>query len=265
MHWADELKIETPEQIDLTLEVAGIGSRFYAQVVDWAIKWGLFALVALLAVFVMELLGISVGGEGSRFVVLACLIVFFYAFLLGFDICFEVRHNGQTPGKRLAGIRVIREGGAPLDFTSACVRNLLGLADFLPGFYLLGGFLILLNARGQRLGDMAAGTIVIRERSLELPAESLVEARGLATDAFVFNTREVAACSPGDRHILKSFFQRYRQMAPLPRQQLALRLARTFLAKTGYEPATEITEGTEAEVLLASLYRDLEANARHSR
>ncbi len=180
------------------------------------------------------------------------------AFLLGFDIYYEVRHNGQTPGKKAANIRVVREGGAPVDFTAACIRNLLGLADFLPVFYLLGSLLILLTLRGQRLGDMAAGTLVIRERAVAPPVlNHLDEARAMAAPEIQFTSVELAACTPNDLHVLKAYFQRRRDMETLPRFQLAQRLADEYLRKTSYQPAAPIDHGHRAEAFLASLYRDL--------
>ena len=145
MQWSDEVKIETPELVEVSLEVAGLGSRFVARLVDWLVKWGILAVLALLVLAILMLMGVA---EGLSIVppLLGALIVgLFYAFLLGFDIYYEVRHNGQTPGKKFAGIRALREGGGPLDFQSACIRNLLGLVDFLPVFYLLGGLLVLLT------------------------------------------------------------------------------------------------------------------------
>src|SRR5437867_2113985 len=149
MQWTDDIRIETPEQIDLSLEIAGLGSRFVARVLDWLIKWGILAVAALLGLIVVGLIGVA-WGKLASIMLLAVLVALFYAFLLGFDIYYEVRHNGQTPGKKFVGIRVLREGGAPVDFRSACVRNLLGTADFLPMFYLLGGLIMLLSPRGQR-------------------------------------------------------------------------------------------------------------------
>src|SRR5262245_26250489 len=165
MQWADEYRIETPEQIDIHLELAGLGSRFVAQLIDWLIKAVVVLVALLLGGVVIALLGGKPQAESVRYVLAAVLVVVFYGFFLGFDIYYEVSRSGQTPGKRFAGIRVVRESGGPVDFQTAAVRNLLGLADFLPALYLLGAFLIATTRRGQRLGDLAAGTLVIRERS----------------------------------------------------------------------------------------------------
>jgi uncharacterized RDD family membrane protein YckC len=262
MQWADEIRIETPEQIDVQLEVAGLGSRFVAQLIDWLFKWGILLGVSLLVLVLLTVLEVPLLGGGVHVALLALLVALYYAFLLGFDIYFEVRHNGQTPGKRVAGIRVVREGGGPVDFQAACVRNLLGMADFLPLFYMLGSVLILLNRRGQRLGDLAAGTIVLRERSLAAPREVKDEVAELASEEFVFTAEQLAACSGGDREVLRSFFERRPQLEHSAREQLAVRLAATFCAKTACTAST-VDDGETAEIFLACLYRDLDNWKRH--
>src|SRR3954447_3309764 len=160
----DEVAIETPEQIDLMLEPAGLGARFVAWVVDWL--WKLLAVLLLLVAGILFLALVHAHlPDWFQGYYLAVLLLIFGALQMAYDVYFEVRHNGQTPGKRHQGLRVRRESGGPVDFRSACLRSLLALADFLPAFYLLGATLILLTRRHQRLGDLAAGTMVIRERA----------------------------------------------------------------------------------------------------
>jgi uncharacterized RDD family membrane protein YckC len=265
MQWADDVRIETPEQIDVSLELAGLGSRFVARVLDWLVELGMVVVVGILGAVALGLLGVALGDKTGSIYLLTFLVAFLYAFFLGYDIYFEVRHNGQTPGKRRAGIRVIREGGAPLDFRSACIRNLLAAADFLPAFYFLGALIVLLTQRNQRLGDLAAGTIVIRERAVEAPADVDEVVGRLASSEYAFTADQLAACSPDGRYILRSFFQRYQQLADGPRHQLARRLAEEFLRKTSYRLNPPVLDGRLAEVFLASLHRDLEKLARHGR
>jgi uncharacterized RDD family membrane protein YckC len=223
---------------------------------DWVIKAAVLLGAAVAALVVLVL----VGGEvaAARIAVLVFLIILIFIFVLGFDIYYEVRHSGQTPGKKHAGIRVIREGGAPLDFRSSCIRNVLAAADFLPGFYLLGGLLILLTGRHQRLGDLAAGTIVIRERVIAPPADVVKEIEPLAEPDIAFTAGQLASCTPQDHYILRSFFQRYQEMEFVARQQLACNLALEFLRKTDYPLNANVLDGRLAETFLASLYRDLE-------
>jgi len=265
MQWSDDIQIETPEQIEVSLEVAGLGSRFIARVLDWAIKIGIIALVGIPGLIVFSLLEGSVSNKNARIWLLTILIAVVYVFALGYDIYFELRHNGRTPGKKRTGIRVIRDGGAPLDFKSSCIRNLLSLADFLPGFYLLGGLLVLLTSRSQRLGDLAAGTLVIRERVVEAPVDIAEDFEHLCSSEFEFTTEHLAACSAQDRNIVRSFFRRYHELKPQPRDQLALHLASELVRKTGFSAQPNIVEGGRAEAFLASLYRDLDKVAQRGR
>src|SRR5438105_611087 len=121
MQWTDDISIETPDQIELSLEIAGLGSRFFARLIDWRIKP--FTLLVVASVTVIALAMASVGLDIWSFTPLTmALIGLGYAFFVGFDIYFGVRHSGQTPGKKIAGLRALREAGAPLDFRSASIR-----------------------------------------------------------------------------------------------------------------------------------------------
>jgi uncharacterized RDD family membrane protein YckC len=260
--WSDDVRIETPEQIDVAVEIAGLGSRFMGWIVDLFWKALLVVVVLLLGLVLAALVGFR---DGESRLTLVVTVGVCYFLCVGYDIYFEVRRNGQSPGKKAAGTRVIREGGAPVDFGAAGVRNLLALADFLPFGYLGGGLLILLGGRGQRLGDMAAGTLVVRERALAAPGDAPQEAGQWASDEFAFTADQLAACRPEDRHVLRAFFQRYQSLAPQPRRQLAANLAAEFLRKTAYQPREPLHADGRSVAFLASLYRDLEQVARQGR
>ncbi len=262
MEWTDNVSIETPEQIDVSLEIAGLGSRFVACVVDWLIK-ALFVLLLVVLGLILTALVAAGGVPFGTYLFLALLVTLYFLFSVGYKIYFEVRRNGQTPGKKFAGIRVIRAGGGPVDFTAAGIRNLLALGDFVPPFYLVDGFFVLITKKGQRLGDMAAGTIVIRERLEEAPRDESKQVETWASAEIAFTAEQLAGCQPEDRHVLRSFFQRFATLRERPRRQLALRLAAEFARKTAYQPAVPLDSGERAMTFLASLYRDLEKLARH--
>jgi len=262
MSWESRADIETPEQIEVHLEVVGPGSRMLAQVVDWVLKWLVLVCVGLAVFVVFSVAGGQLHFGGGIFpLVLGLVILAAFGFFFGYDIYYEGLRNGQTPGKHLAGIRVVREGGGPIDVRAACIRNLVGIADFLPAWYVLGGLVMLLNRRAQRLGDMAAGTLVIRDRRTVLPDQRppWVEEAG---DEFAFRTEELARCEPNDLHVLHSFFTRYRSLEEQARDRLADALRDRYLQKTGYQPAHPLTDPDEVYVFLAALYRDLDAYRR---
>src|SRR5262249_55949483 len=116
MEWTDHVQIETPEQIDVSLELAGLGSSFVAPPVDWLIKGAALMIIWFLGMLVLVLL--FTAREELPRIVIVLLVSGIFAAATGYDVYFEVRHSGQTPGKRSAGIRVIRENGAPIDFKS---------------------------------------------------------------------------------------------------------------------------------------------------
>jgi len=255
----EEVIIETPEQIELGLEPVGPGTRFLAWMVDILIK-GVILAVLYLAAYI---LGAATGNlpafkELSGYPV-AIVLALTTLVVMAYDVYFEVRNNGQTPGKRVAGVRVIRDGGGPVDFTSACIRWVLSLIDCQPGLtYFLGGTVILMTPRRQRLGDLAAGTLVIRERAESAYAEIGSEVKKLADEAITFTTEQLTNCTPSDRHILRAYFQRYRTMEGRARRDLAGRLAALLVARLKYTEKPPAITGKEAVNFLASLYRDLE-------
>jgi uncharacterized RDD family membrane protein YckC len=165
MDSSDKLTIDTPEQTALEYPIAGLGSRFLAVLADTAIQMvlGFFVLVA------GSVIGVGVaafGGLGPQWI---AAILVFLLFLLesGYFALFEIFWNGQTPGKRYAQVRVIKDDGRPIGAYEAIVRNALRLVDWLPGMYGIGLVSIFLSKQSKRLGDFVAGTVVVHEKTLE--------------------------------------------------------------------------------------------------
>jgi uncharacterized RDD family membrane protein YckC len=230
-----------------------------AAVLDFLLWLAVMVTLLVISVIVMG----SVGGDASlnwfNATILAVLIVVVYGSLLAYGIFFEMVWNGQTPGKRAAGVRVVRQGGAPIDLRSSCIRNLLRPADLLPACYLLGAIFVLLTPRRQRLGDLAAGTVVIRER-VAAPPDVVEEVVGLyVSDEFHFTPQQLQAITAADRQVLRSYFLRLRQMDSMAARGLAESLAETFANKMGPDPTWPAFDEGIAEGFLASLYRDLGA------
>ncbi|HEY3788226.1 MAG TPA: RDD family protein [Urbifossiella sp.] len=263
MRCSDEMRIETPEQIGVDLELAGLGTRFLAQIVDWF--WKLLVSLLLFFVFVIGLgvVGKTTDLEKLSPLVIAVLVGFFYSLWLGYAILFELRWNGQTPGKRFVSIRAVQQNGAPLRAQAACIRNFLAIADFLPAYFVLGAILILLTKNRQRLGDLAAGTIVIRERAAGAGPETADELLEYASEEISFTTSQLKAITPADRIIIRSFLQRFRQMDRSGRERLAYRLVDKLVEKMDFPLAEEIVDALEARTFLASLLRDYEEFIRN--
>jgi hypothetical protein len=147
----------------------------------------------------------------------AFAIVFFLVFF-GYDVLFEVRSRGRTPGKRWTGLRVVRTGGRPITFVPSCVRNVMRIVDILPAFYAIGMFSIFVTERNQRLGDLAAGTLVVRERPggiRERPRR-----RG-ARRARAHAGWDVSAVSAQDVGTVRQFLDRRGGLERGPRAELA--------------------------------------------
>lgn len=160
----DKLTIETPEQIPLEFSLAGIGSRFLAQVVDNLILMAIYLALALVGGGLLFAARSRLSGLGVW--VLAALILASFAVGQGYFIGFETHWNGQTPGKRFFNLRVITDSGRPISVYEALGRNMLRVVDSLPGFYAIGILTILISRRNKRLGDLVAGTVVVHERPL---------------------------------------------------------------------------------------------------
>lgn len=150
------LMVETPEQVSLGLQLAGLGSRVLATIVDWMVV----ALLFIAAVFAMALA--SLPGMGGAWLT-ALFVIVFFLLQWGYFALFEAFRKGQTPGKRMVGIRVVMDTGHPVTVQAAIIRNLIRIVDLQPGFSgLVGVAFMLFHPQARRLGDMVAGTVVAR-------------------------------------------------------------------------------------------------------
>jgi uncharacterized RDD family membrane protein YckC len=162
-----ELVVRTPENVEITHNLAGIGSRFMAVFIDHTLQ---FVSWLLLYYFLKFLIGgfddwLSMVGDLTNFSswALALLAVGSFLIFWGYFILFETLWNGQTPGKRLVHIRVVKDNGSPVDFFSVATRNLVRIIDFLPTPYAAGVICMFFSPSYKRLGDYAAGTLVVKE------------------------------------------------------------------------------------------------------
>ncbi len=168
------LEIRTAESVAVSYELAGLGSRFLAVTIDLAIQVaGLAAVAALTLAALWIAQAVLRAPHGwllpkritSGIEAIAILVVFLI--FVGYFVAFEAWWRGSTPGKRALRIRVLRDGAYPVDFMSALIRNAVRSIEFLVGFYTLSAVSVLASPSNKRLGDYAAGTIVVRDRPLE--------------------------------------------------------------------------------------------------
>ncbi|NUR35544.1 MAG: RDD family protein, partial [Gemmatimonadaceae bacterium] len=195
--------VETPELVLLSYSVAGVGSRVLAALTDYAIcAVALIALVVALIALEPRLPSATPAGISWA---AAVLILAQFAVLWGYYVLFEGLMDGQTPGKRIHRLRVVREGGFSVTFGASAVRNLVRFVDMQPVFfYLVGLGSILATRRGQRLGDLVAGTIVVRE-ALRPPRAAAI-APSTALDASETPTLQTAL-SEDEFRVLDRFME----------------------------------------------------------
>jgi uncharacterized RDD family membrane protein YckC len=226
-------RVVTPEAVPLDLDVAGLGSRGIAIAIDMAIQTVIFIALAffLAATQPGDTVGLVI------FIVSVPLIFWGYFFL------FEGIWHGRTPGKRTQHLRATRADGQPMSGAQMTVRNLVRIIDFLPLYYAIGCTVMVLTKRSQRLGDLAAGTLVIREpkvvapKPLDLPPPPPVE---------VFGGPRVDVTGMTEAHyqLLRSYFERRAELDPAARAQVAREIAAVLA------PVVRTTEPMVDEQLL---------------
>lgn len=226
MEFEDKVTITTAEGVTLDLPLAGLGSRAIAALVDGAIKGILtVAVIAVLfggaALFDDETVGGARPSSGF-FVGLAIAFVVIFLVNFAYDVLFETLASGRTPGKRWTGLRVVRGTGGPVSFVPSAIRNLVRIVDSLPGAYAIGLIAILLSSKNQRLGDMAAGTLVVRERR---GAERAPDPAGFRPLVEPPPNLDVSAITGEELATIRSFLERRSTLDAEARGRLAWDLA----------------------------------------
>lgn len=225
----DRLRITTPEGVALDLVVAGIGSRFLAGLLDVAIQ---------LATLLIVLQTLSVIDAGGGYLT-AALLGLGFVLLFGYPVLFEVFNQGRTPGKIAAGIRVVSLEGNAVGLGASLVRNLLRIVDgwlFVTVVLFPVGFVAAFTTRHcQRLGDLAAGTVVVRER---FPNAGLIDARYMTTPPPSGLIWDVGGVTADEVFVLRRYLERRAALPPHARMALAGSLATNIRARVpGVDPA----------------------------
>jgi len=242
----ETLIIETPERVPLAFALASIGNRFLAVAIDHFIQYFVIFVVAWAFLSLSGIGDISTI-ENSEFLqempkwTIAVLIIVLFLIFAGYFIFFEWLWNGQTPGKRLLKLRVIREDGRPITLWEALARNLLRIFDAVPGFvlpvYSVGLITIFMSNRDQRIGDMFAGTVVIRERAGEAPTFQETFSNPISDAAFrrvqkptVFQA-DTSQITESEIEVAESFLRRRWDLTERQRLWMAWRIALPLMYK----------------------------------
>jgi uncharacterized RDD family membrane protein YckC len=260
----DQLNIDTPELVAIELPLAGVGSRFIGILIDYLI-WGVFLfLLFLLALIIVPALHMF-GGVSANW---AIGVFFLILFVLhwGYFSLFEAFNNGRTPGKHVAKIRVIHQSGRGISFLESLARNLVRFVDYLPSFYAIGVIAMFSSKRHQRLGDMVAGTLVVRDKIVDQPHWNVSASRTITGPALTTNSpippphlglvlpaSALAKLSANDLEVLEGFFSRRLDMDLTTRAALASRIAGAICAKSGLE----VPQGSSVETFLEAVAHQL--------
>jgi uncharacterized RDD family membrane protein YckC len=252
---SENLTIDTPEQIVLELPLAGIGSRLLAFVFDTLLQ---------VIVFVVVLLVLVVAAAAWRsqwnflawvpgYLIAPLLIFFVFCLYWGYFALFEIFWHGQTPGKRYAGIRVLKDTGRSANVFECIGRNFLRAVDWLPAFYGVGLICIMVSKQHRRLGDYVAGTVVIHDKAMH---EVRPDWSSSAERAEVHP--EVTKISSDELVLIETYLNRRLDLDPAVREDSAQRIALLISTKCGLQPAPD----QSPDDFLETIAREVRDSAR---
>lgn len=257
------LIIETPERVPLHFALASIGNRFLACAIDHTIQSLALGLIVITGLILSNIEAIQAMFTSAPKWVGAVMILLLFLTFSSYFAFFEWLWSGQTPGKRWMKLRVIREDGRPITFWEAAVRNLLRVLDMFPyPFYSIGLISVFSTSRDQRVGDMVAGTVVVREREAEAPEFELVFASPVSDPALrrsfkpVEFTASLSSLTNAEIQVVETFLRRRWDLSDLPRQWMAWRVSMPILFKI--RPNYDVTTFTYEGFLEELLHRYLE-------
>ena len=249
----NRIKVLTPESVELELLLAGIGSRAFALSIDYPLMflvlvgfWLFLTLVATQLLNYLDKTGIPYGSIPTWIGAIAVLGSFLI--FAGYFVFFEVRWQGQTPGKRIAKIRVIREDGRPVRLAQAVLRSLLRPID---DAFFIGAFLIFFGKREKRIGDWAAGTLVVQEDRPQSQAKIAVSDAAQQLAAELPQLTDLTQLRPDDFAVIREYLQRRPFMDSTARTELSLKLARQARAIVQLET---IPPGLTSDDFLEAVY-----------
>ncbi len=238
MSSSDKLTIETPEQTLLEFPLAGIGSRFLAIALDtllvWAAIW-VIGLVVLLLAFPFSLFS-----KVTTMSVVAVGFFILFAIQFAYFAVFEAVWNGQTPGMRWTHLRVIKDSGRPISSYDAILRNLVRIVDALPTLYATGLITMIISRENKRLGDYAAGTVVIHEKPLQAVG-SIWNVPAAAPQAGPLGS--AAQITTEELQLVETFLERRGSLDPQVRWSMARQIADRIGSRVGV--ASEARPDTE--------------------
>ncbi|MBS4199244.1 RDD family protein [Bacillus sp. FJAT-49732] len=236
----DRIDIKTPEYVSLQFQVAGLGSRTAAFIIDQLILMAFN--IAVIVIFIV----IANGQPDLLFFLdmnsylLAIGIIAIFLINWGYFFVFEYFSGGRTIGKRLMGIRVIQENGHSITLLSSFIRNLLRIIDSLPTSYFLGIMMIFFHSKHKRIGDLVAGTIVIHERKTKRkrklsPIEKEIQTRGLSINDLMIEEWSLKSMNMKDWKLVQTYSNRFLQLPQKEREAMTKQIAEILFPKLGLD------------------------------
>ncbi len=255
----DKIGIKTPEYVSLQFQLAGLGSRTAAFIIDQCILT-LLNIAVLIVVFV-----ILAGGHNTfvffatevESITFAITIIALFLINWGYFFAYEYFSGGKTIGKKIIGIRVIQENGHSITLLSSFIRNFLRIIDMLPANYFLGMIMVYFHSKHKRLGDLVAGTIVVHERHVKkkkklTPLEKEIEERGISKANAVFEESTLNSIGAKEWKLIQTYCNRISQLPVAERNHLTKEVADIIFPKIGVQ--IENKAPSELEDLLLVLY-----------
>jgi uncharacterized RDD family membrane protein YckC len=246
----DKLTIDTPEQVHLEFTLANIGSRFMAVLLDTIIQVLVYLALFLILTVVLQV-NLAISSNYSVWI-LAIYILINFCIYVGYYAVFEVLWRGQTPGKRWAGIRVIKDSGRPINGFEAITRNAIRIIDQIPGIYAIGIVTMLLNSKNKRLGDFVAGTLVVHEKRVK-ESELFFNTSETKTDATLYQAGKLGI---QEIELIETFLSRRLDIPPEVRRQNGVRIAEMIGSKLGIDPATRPADNENFLELVVKEFRN---------
>jgi len=254
----ETLDIHTPENVAFGYQVAGIGSRFLATLMDTLIITLLQVAVFVSFLLILSALDRTLLSEELSPWFIALLGLFLFVFYWGYYIFFEMLWNGQSPGKRWAGIRVIRADGTPITLSESLIRNLARLVDLLPAAYGIGIIAMFIDKRSRRLGDLAAGTLVVHDRApISIQSLSVKRSVNLKMQGMTKVSLEgfpIERLTYDDLSLIEDFLTRRDQLTH--RERLAIQILTTLHSRLGLPPPS--MSRLEAEDTLVAIMQAMQ-------
>ena len=256
MHILNRLSLRTPESVELEFTLAGIGNRALALCIDYPL-WlllmsGFLFLWSFLSEQIIDLVvELSDDADSINLWLGGIALLIFFGIYVGYFVFFETLWQGQTPGKRIAKIRVIRNDGRPVGLTQTALRALLRPIDDFPFLGLVGGVLIFFTPREKRLGDFIAGTVVIVDeqavKSVDLPLSE--QAKAFAETLLA--STDVARLLPNDFAVVRAYLQRRSEMLPDAKNTVCMTLTQDVRERIRLD---KLPESVSPDVFLEAVY-----------